>query len=127
MIRRPPRSTRTDTLFPYTTLFRSPAQHLRTVVAQLPATDAPLVLCAKGIEASSRMLMNEVAAEVRPGARLAILSGPTFAREVAAGLPTAVTFACSESALCEGLMTRLATPTFRPYATHAVVGAADGG
>jgi glycerol-3-phosphate dehydrogenase (NAD(P)+) len=105
----------------------TPAQHLRTVVAQLPATDAPLVLCAKGIEASSRMLMNEVAAEVRPGARLAILSGPTFAREVAAGLPTAVTFACSESALCEGLMTRLATPSFRPYATDDVVGAEVGG
>ena len=69
----------------------TPAQHMRAVLADLPAGRSALVLCAKGIEAGTRLLMSEVAADVWPDAPVAVLSGPTFAHEVAAALPTAVT------------------------------------
>ncbi|RYD91953.1 MAG: hypothetical protein EOP61_26565 [Sphingomonadales bacterium] len=72
-----------------------PAQFLASVIGDLPDGPRDLVLCAKGIEAGSGRLMSEVAEHVSPNARLAVLSGPTFAHEVAAGLPTAVTLACS--------------------------------
>lgn len=104
-----------------------PAQHVRGVLATLPDTRLPLVLCAKGIEAHSRMLVGEIAAEVCPLAPLAVLSGPTFAAEVASGLPTAITFACADLALGERLIARLAAPGFRPYLTDDVVGAEVGG
>ena len=105
----------------------APAQHLRAVLSTLPAGEAPLVLCAKGIEASTRLLMSEVAAELRPGAPLAVLSGPTFAHEVAAGKPTAVTLACADPVLAARLMARLAGPVLRPYASADVIGAEIGG
>jgi glycerol-3-phosphate dehydrogenase (NAD(P)+) len=104
-----------------------PAQFLRSVVAGLPRTDAPLVLCAKGIEAGSRQLMSEVAAEAAPGAPIAVLSGPTFAHEVAAGLPTAITLACADEAVGQRLAERLRRPGFRPYLSQDVVGAEIGG
>ena len=106
----------------------TPAQHLRAVLAQAP-TDAarPLVLCSKGIEAGSGELMSEVAAEAVPGAPIAVLSGPTFAHEVAKGLPTAVTLACTEGGCAERLAERLAQPAFRPYASDDIVGAEVGG
>jgi len=72
-----------------------PAQFLGSVLAGLPAGQRDLVLCAKGIEAGSGRLMTELARDTVPGVNLAVLSGPTFAHEVAAGLPTAVTLACS--------------------------------
>lgn len=105
----------------------TPAQHLRGVMAQLPPLRIPLVLCAKGIEAGSRMLMSEVAAAVQPEAAVAVLSGPTFAHEVAAGLPTAITLACADEALAQRLCQRLARPTFRPYVSTDVIGAEIGG
>jgi glycerol-3-phosphate dehydrogenase (NAD(P)+) len=108
-------------------LLVTPAQHLRTVMAGLPVTDTPLVLCAKGIEAGSRLLMSELAADLRPGAPIAVLSGPTFAHEVAAGLPTAVTLACADEALGTILAARLARPGFRPYRSDDVLGAEIGG
>ncbi|MBW8754685.1 MAG: NAD(P)-binding domain-containing protein, partial [Sphingomonadales bacterium] len=77
-----------------------PAQFLASVLAGLPTSphggSRDLVLCAKGIEAGSGRLMADVARDAAPAAHLAVLSGPTFAHEVAAGLPTAVTLACSE-------------------------------
>jgi len=79
-------------------LIVSPAQHMRSVLAALPRRDRPLVLCSKGIEEASGLLMHEVAHEVQPDAPLAVLSGPTFAHEVAAGLPTAVTLAAAPDA-----------------------------
>ena len=105
----------------------APAQHVRAVLAGLPALGIPLVLCAKGIEAGSRLLVGEVARQVQPDAPLAVLSGPTFAHEVAAGLPTAVTLACEDEALQEALAARLAGPAFRPYASTDVTGAEIGG
>src|SRR3546814_6533765 len=76
-------------------LIVSPAQHLRKVVAQAPA-GTPLILCSKGIEAGTGLLMSEVAAQAQPASPIAVLSGPTFAHEVAKGLPTAITLACTE-------------------------------
>ncbi|TZG26075.1 NAD(P)H-dependent glycerol-3-phosphate dehydrogenase [Sphingomonas montanisoli] len=104
-----------------------PAQFLRSVLAELPAGDAPLILCAKGIEAGTQLLMSEVAAEVRPASPIAVLSGPTFAHEVAAGQPTAITLACADADLGRALAARLARPGFRPYSSDDVVGAEIGG
>ncbi len=108
-------------------LLVTPAQHMRAVMAALPRTDQPLILCSKGIEAGTRKLMSEVAAELRPDAPIAVLSGPTFAHEVAAGLPTAVTLACADEALGTILAARLARPGFRPYRSDDVLGAEVGG
>ncbi len=104
-----------------------PAQHLRGVLAAAPVGTTPLVLCAKGIEAGTRLLMGDVAAQANPGAPIAVLSGPTFAHEVAAGLPTAVTLACADAALGALLADRLAGPALRPYLSSDVVGAEIGG
>jgi glycerol-3-phosphate dehydrogenase (NAD(P)+) len=104
-----------------------PAQFLRGVLAELPDNGAPLILCAKGIEAGTQLLMSEVAAEVRPASPIAVLSGPTFAHEVAAGQPTAITLACADAGLGAALAARLARPGFRPYSSDDVVGAEIGG
>jgi glycerol-3-phosphate dehydrogenase (NAD(P)+) len=108
-------------------LLVAPAQHLRAVLTGLPDDGKPLVLCAKGIEDSTGLLMHEVAHQVRPHAPIAVLSGPTFAHEVAAGLPTAVTLAVEDRALGERLVARLARPFFRPYLSDDVAGAEVGG
>ncbi|PZN95118.1 MAG: glycerol-3-phosphate dehydrogenase [Alphaproteobacteria bacterium] len=112
-----------------TWLVVAPAQHLRRVLAAAPLGQRPtLVLCAKGIEAGTHLLMAEVVADVA-GADLpvAVLSGPTFAGEVARGLPTAVTLACADATLGETLVARLARPAFRPYLSDDVTGAEIGG
>ena len=105
----------------------TPAQHLGAILNKLPVKDIPLVLCSKGIEAGTQRLMSEVAAAVHPDAPIAVLSGPTFAHEVAKGLPTAVTLACADQALGEALSVRLARPQFRPYLSEDVTGAEIGG
>lgn len=102
-----------------------PAQSLRGVLGQAAVGGRPLLLCAKGIEAGTGLLPSEVAAAVVPHARVAVLSGPTFAAEVAAGLPTAVTLAAREGA--ELWVRRLAGPALRPYASDDVTGAEIGG
>ena len=105
-----------------------PAQFLGSVIDGLGHGRRDLILCAKGIEAGSGLLMNEVALAAAPGAELAVLSGPTFAHEVAAGLPTAVTLACSggeeQWARLSPLIARAA---FRPYYSDDVTGAEIGG
>ncbi len=105
----------------------APAQHLRTVLSGLDSGEIPLVLCAKGIEDSTGLLMHEVAHEAAPAAPLAVLSGPTFAHEVAAGLPAAVTLAIEDQVLGAALVARLAHPTFRPYLSDDIAGAEVGG
>ncbi len=107
-----------------------PAQFLRSVCRRLrpawkPGTAA--VVCAKGIETQSCALMTEVVAEELPEAEVAVLSGPTFAIEVARGLPTAVTLACADTGLGQTLVETIGTPTFRPYLTDDVIGAEMGG
>ncbi len=98
------------------------ADHLRPHLRP----DQPVVICAKGIEQSTGKLVTEVAAEALPGAPLAILSGPSFARDVARGLPTAVTIA-AEDDLALRLQVALGGPTFRPYASDDLTGVALGG
>lgn len=105
----------------------APAQHVRAVLSETPVGATPLVLCAKGIEAGTRMLVGEVARQVHPGAPIAVLSGPTFAHEVAAGKPTAVTLACEEAGLRHALAERIAGPAFRIYGSADVTGAEIGG
>jgi len=105
----------------------APAQHVRAVLAAVEIGRRPLVLCAKGIEAGTRKLVGEVAAELHPQASIAVLSGPTFAHEVAAGLPTAATLACADAGVREALIARLARPAFRLYASDDVIGAEIGG
>ena len=105
----------------------APAQHVRSVLAEAPVAGKPLILCAKGIEAGTRRLVSDIAAEVHPNSPLAVLSGPTFAHEVAAGLPTAVTLACADEALGSALAERIASATFRTYASTDVIGAEIGG
>jgi glycerol-3-phosphate dehydrogenase (NAD(P)+) len=108
----------------------APAQHLRSVLTDLsPHVRAglPVVLCAKGVEQGSLKLMTEVAAEALPQAALAVLSGPSFAGEVARGLPTAVTLACPDEALGQTIAEAIATPAFRPYLAADMVGAEVGG
>ncbi len=105
----------------------TPAQHVRGVLARMPVGARPLILCAKGIEAGTTMLMTEVAAEVCPDAPIAVLSGPTFAHEVAGGLPTAVTLAAVTSDLAQALCGRLSRPALRPYASSDPIGAEIGG
>ena len=105
-----------------------PAQFLSSVLAGLPASPRDLVLCAKGIEAGSGRLMADVARDAAAGAELAVLSGPTFAHEVAAGLPTAVTLACSGGqAQWQRLAPAIARPALRPYFSDDMVGAEIGG
>ena len=111
-----------------TVLAVTPAQHLGSVLAALPASPGDLVLCSKGIEAGSGRLMNDVARDAKPGSEIAILSGPTFAHEVAAGLPTAVTLACAGGEeQWDRLSPQIARPAFRPYYSDDVTGAEIGG
>jgi glycerol-3-phosphate dehydrogenase (NAD(P)+) len=111
-------------------LLAVPSQHLRIVAGRLaphlPAR-APVVLCAKGIERNTLALMTEAAGAALPDRPLAVLSGPTFAAEVARGLPTAVTLATENAALGADLVTLLGTRTFRPSLSNDPIGAEVGG
>lgn len=109
-------------------LLVTPAQHLGAVLGGLPAFPRDLVLCAKGIEAGSGRLMHEVARDLVPHSEIAVLSGPTFAHEVAAGLPTAVTLACSGGqAQWKRLSAAIGRQNFRPYYSEDLIGAEIGG
>ena len=105
----------------------TPAQHMRAVLEAAPAGNKPLILCSKGIEEETGALLHRVASEACADAPIAVLSGPTFAHEVAAGLPTAVTLAAEDEAVAEGLRDRIAQPTFRIYLSDDVAGAEIGG
>ena len=105
----------------------TPAQHMRSVLEAAPKAGRPLIVCAKGIEEKSGALLHRVAAESRADCEIAVLSGPTFAHEVAAGLPTAVTLAAESQSLAEALRDRIARPTFRVYLSDDVAGAEIGG
>lgn len=110
-------------------LLVTPAQTLREVLGQLGPHlgGAALVLCAKGIERGTDSFMSGVAAEVLPGATVAVLSGPSFATDVARGLPTAVTLACADGAEAARLAGLISGPAFRLYHTDDVRGVEIGG
>lgn len=105
-----------------------PAQHLSDHLAALawPA-GLPAVICAKGIERGSLRPMPEVMAATQPRSPLAMLSGPTFASEVARRKPAAIVIAAKDMGLAEELAAAIATPEFRPYASDDLVGVALGG
>ena len=104
-----------------------PVPFLRAVLTALPPGDAPLILCSKGMEAKSFAFPIDMARELCPARPLAVLSGPTFAHEVAAGLPTAITLAAEDAAVADELARALARPHFRPYVSTDVIGAEIGG
>jgi glycerol-3-phosphate dehydrogenase (NAD(P)+) len=107
-----------------------PAQNLReaaTALAPHLAIATPVIACAKGIERGTHKFMTEVIAEAAPGAVPAILSGPSFADDVARGLPTAVTLATPDEARASALVQALGSATFRPYHTSDVRGVEIGG
>lgn len=107
-----------------------PAQHLRGLCQQLSPMwkpGVPAVICAKGIEVSTGALMTEIVAEELPHSIPAVLSGPTFAIEVARGLPAAITLACAHAELGQKLVEALGTATFRPYFSDDLIGAQVGG
>ncbi len=107
-----------------------PAQHMRSTLTAFAAhhrPGVPVILCSKGIERGSLKLMTDVLAETLPRAPAAVLSGPSFAGEVARGLPSAVTLACVDAALGEELMWTLSAPGFRPYLATDLIGAEVGG
>jgi len=107
-----------------------PAQAVRSVIALLAKSRVeriPVVVCAKGIERSTRKFMTEIIGECAPEAVPAILSGPSFAADVARGLPTAVTIGASDSAVAQALAQAMNSDTFRPYHSADVRGVELGG
>lgn len=111
-------------------LMVAPAQYTRAMAAQLAEhlrADVPLVICSKGIEVSTGELLSTAIAEAAPGHPVGVLSGPTFAAEVARGLPCAVTLAVEDEGLGARLVDALGLPTFRPYLSSDIVGAQIGG
>jgi glycerol-3-phosphate dehydrogenase (NAD(P)+) len=124
-----PTSSIADALAANAVLLAVPAQASREVVVLTSSLRAgtPVVACAKGIERGTRKFMSEVIAECLPQAVPAILSGPSFAADVARGLPTAVTLAAADEGLARALAQRLGSPTFRPYHSTDVRGVEIGG
>jgi len=107
-----------------------PAQHLRAALKDLSPhikAGTPAVICSKGIEMTTLELMSDVLAEGMSQAEPAVLSGPSFAADVASGLPTAVTLACADETLGQALVAALGLPSFRPYYSADVTGAQIGG
>ncbi|MBR1123311.1 NAD(P)-dependent glycerol-3-phosphate dehydrogenase [Bradyrhizobium lablabi] len=111
-------------------LIATPAQQLREAVTALAPhlkQPKPVIACAKGIERGTHKFMTEIIAESAANAIPAILSGPSFADDVAKGLPTAVTLAAKDEVLASALVQALGSATFRPYHTTDVRGVEIGG
>ena len=111
-------------------LVATPAQNLREAITALAphlAASTPVIASAKGIERGTHKFMTEVIREAAPAAFPAILSGPSFAEDVARGLPTAVTLAAADEAVAGALVQALGSPTFRPYHSTDVRGVEIGG
>lgn len=109
-------------------LFVTPTQFLRATLIELKdkIKNKSLVLCCKGVELNTGLLPSEIANEILPGAKIAILTGPTFAAEIARGLPAAVTLASTDLNFAKNMQNVLAVKNFRPYASDDVVGAEIG-
>lgn len=113
-------------------LMVTPAQHFRSVLEQLSTqgalkTGKPIVICSKGIELKTGLLLSQVAEEVDPGFSVAVLTGPTFAHEIARGLPGAVTIGMKDARQAESLQNALGTRYFRPYVSDDLTGVQLGG
>ena len=111
-------------------LIVAPAQHVRAITSVLARNlrpETPVVMCAKGIEQASGKLMGDVIAETLPSAKFAVLSGPSFAADVARGLPAALTLACRNEVVGRGLAQALSSRQMRLYWSSDVTGAELGG
>ena len=111
-------------------LLAMPAQHLRSVAANFAGhlgRATPVVICAKGIELESGAVMSDVTQDVMGDRPIAVLSGPTFAHEVARGFPSAVALACGDSVLGKAVAAALGSATFRPYLSNDMIGTQIGG
>lgn len=111
-------------------LLVTPAQFLRPTLEGLKdkwPSNLPAVICSKGIEQSTGKLLSTVIHETLPEVKVAVLSGPAFASEVSIGLPTAVTVACEDDEVLEKIISAVANPSFRPYASHDIIGPQIGG
>lgn len=111
-------------------LLVAPAQaqrELATAIAPLIGADVPAVICAKGIEQGTRLFMGEAVAQALPHTPLALLSGPSFAQDVAKGLPTAVTIAAGDAGLARDIADAMGTSTFRLYHSDDMRGVEIGG
>ena len=111
-------------------LMVAPAQHVRGVALQLESlldAGTPVIACSKGIERGSHALMPRVLGETLPGARIAVLSGPSFARDIASNLPAGVTLACGDYALARSLAGKIGNPRFRVEPSSDLTGTALGG
>ncbi len=111
-------------------LLAPPAQHMRGVTSQLRPflkQGTPVVTCSKGIERRTCALMSQVIAETLPGAPVAVLSGPSFAHDIAVDRPAGVTLACADPALGGRLARAIGTPRFRTYLSDDIVGVHVGG
>lgn len=113
-----------------TILLAAPAQHLRQTIGplagQLPPS-TPLVICSKGIEQDTQALMSDAVGSLFTANPVMVLSGPTFAADVAAGLPTAVTLAADDIEAAQRVADDLGSERFRPYSGDDVIGAQIGG
>ena len=110
-------------------LISTPAQHVRGTLENMKdiLADKPFIICAKGIEVETGNLMSEVAEEIIPNAQVGVLSGPTFASEVARGLPCAVTLAIRDKNVGEQIVALIGSRTLRTYLTTDLIGAQIGG
>jgi glycerol-3-phosphate dehydrogenase (NAD(P)+) len=111
-------------------LLAPPAQHMRAVTGQLRphlGRGVPVVTCSKGIERGTCALMSQVIAETLPGTPVAVLSGPSFAHDIAVDSPAGVTLACAEPDIGERLTHAIGSPRFRTYLSDDVIGALIGG
>lgn len=108
----------------------APAQSMRALLTRmqgLAPPQAPLVICAKGIERNTGVALSDIVRAVLPGSPVAALSGPSFATDVARGLPTAVTVAAEDAGLAGDLARLLSAPQFRCYSTDDLIGVEIGG
>jgi glycerol-3-phosphate dehydrogenase (NAD(P)+) len=111
-------------------LLVAPAQHLASIATDLSTvleSDKPVVICSKGIERDTHRLMSDALTEACPKAIPAVLSGPSFAADVARGLPTAVTLAVRDAELGARIMDEIGGPFFRPYLSDDLIGVQLGG
>jgi glycerol-3-phosphate dehydrogenase (NAD(P)+) len=108
-------------------LLAVPMQYLRSVLERMPASAAPLVVCVKGVETGTLRLPLEVVTELRASVSAAVLTGPNFAHEIAAGLPAAAVLAAADASLRDTITALLVTPSFRLYGNDDPVGAQVGG
>lgn len=111
-------------------LIVTPAQHVRATLEAMKkdlSPEKPIVICAKGIELESGKLLSEIAQEVLPSSPVAFLTGPSFASEIARGMPSAVTIASENADLRRDLQEDIGVKHFRPYASDDIIGTQLGG